>query len=256
MESRREAENSGSGPGLEVQASQAPISLSLHGSGGEGWSNWRLKGGRRRWRPQEPGGDRNWLCRAADPVRRLGVGAPCRPAQHQLSGLRSPLLPPPVSSISRILRSKFGKGEEEEVDLERKEAEESEKKAKHSIDGILSERGKRAAGLHRADCGCGAMAGGGPAPAGSRPPGSYPPPIKSFSVRDALAIETNAFSFAFSMLKIFLPHPLPPKTINCILGAGPPSCFWAGTGRLEWLGMGRQSVISRLKGLLCPQERP
>ncbi|PNI70621.1 PAX3 isoform 8 [Pan troglodytes] len=50
---------------------------------------------------------------------------------------------PSVSSISRILRSKFGKGEEEEADLERKEAEESEKKAKHSIDGILSERGKR-----------------------------------------------------------------------------------------------------------------
>lgn len=49
-----------------------------------------------------------------------------------------------VSSISRILRSKFGKGEEEEEEgeLERKEAEESEKKAKHSIDGILSERGK------------------------------------------------------------------------------------------------------------------
>ncbi|EGW13616.1 Paired box protein Pax-3 [Cricetulus griseus] len=47
---------------------------------------------------------------------------------------------PSVSSISRILRSKFGKGEEEEADLERKEAEESEKKAKHSIDGILSER--------------------------------------------------------------------------------------------------------------------
>lgn len=54
------------------------------------------------------------------------------------------LLFSPVSSISRILRSKFGKGEEEEADLERKEAEESEKKAKHSIDGILSERGKRA----------------------------------------------------------------------------------------------------------------
>ncbi|XP_022423502.1 paired box protein Pax-3 isoform X3 [Delphinapterus leucas] len=47
---------------------------------------------------------------------------------------------PSVSSISRILRSKFGKAEEEEADLERKEAEESEKKAKHSIDGILSER--------------------------------------------------------------------------------------------------------------------
>ncbi|NWY72106.1 PAX3 protein, partial [Erithacus rubecula] len=43
-------------------------------------------------------------------------------------------------SISRILRSKFGKGEEEEAELERKEAEEGDKKAKHSIDGILSER--------------------------------------------------------------------------------------------------------------------
>lgn len=48
---------------------------------------------------------------------------------------------PEVSSISRILRSKFGKGEEEEAELERKEAEEGDKKAKHSIDGILSERG-------------------------------------------------------------------------------------------------------------------
>ncbi|XP_053894865.1 paired box protein Pax-3 isoform X3 [Malaclemys terrapin pileata] len=47
---------------------------------------------------------------------------------------------PSVSSISRILRSKFGKGEEEEAELERKEAEESDKKTKHSIDGILSER--------------------------------------------------------------------------------------------------------------------
>ncbi|NWY39188.1 PAX3 protein, partial [Sylvia atricapilla] len=49
-------------------------------------------------------------------------------------------LPPEVSSISRILRSKFGKGEEEEAELERKEVEEGDKKAKHSIDGILSER--------------------------------------------------------------------------------------------------------------------
>ncbi|NWZ53503.1 PAX3 protein, partial [Haliaeetus albicilla] len=48
--------------------------------------------------------------------------------------------PPEVSSISRILRSKFGKGEEEEAELERKEVEEGDKKAKHSIDGILSER--------------------------------------------------------------------------------------------------------------------
>ncbi|NWZ29074.1 PAX3 protein, partial [Asarcornis scutulata] len=45
-----------------------------------------------------------------------------------------------AGSISRILRSKFGKGEEEEAELERKEAEEGDKKAKHSIDGILSER--------------------------------------------------------------------------------------------------------------------
>ncbi|NXN21078.1 PAX3 protein, partial [Nycticryphes semicollaris] len=52
----------------------------------------------------------------------------------------SSVLPPKVSSISRILRSKFGKGEDEEAELERKEVEESDKKAKHSIDGILSER--------------------------------------------------------------------------------------------------------------------
>ena len=72
-----------------------------------------------------------------------GRGGPCS-AALQVSVVSAPfLLPPPVSSISRILRSKFGKGEEEEADLERKEAEESEKKAKHSIDGILSERGKR-----------------------------------------------------------------------------------------------------------------
>ncbi|NWS35669.1 PAX3 protein, partial [Polioptila caerulea] len=57
-------------------------------------------------------------------------------------GRRSQLCTPPpeVSSISRILRSKFGKGEEEEAELERKEVEEGDKKAKHSIDGILSER--------------------------------------------------------------------------------------------------------------------
>ncbi|XP_069829970.1 paired box protein Pax-3 isoform X1 [Dendropsophus ebraccatus] len=47
---------------------------------------------------------------------------------------------PSVSSISRILRSKFGKGEEDDVELERKEQEEQEKRAKHSIDGILRER--------------------------------------------------------------------------------------------------------------------
>ncbi|NXG13617.1 PAX3 protein, partial [Grallaria varia] len=46
-----------------------------------------------------------------------------------------------VRGRGRILRSKFGKGEEEEAELERKEVEEGDKKAKHSIDGILSERG-------------------------------------------------------------------------------------------------------------------
>ncbi|KFP11371.1 Paired box protein Pax-3, partial [Egretta garzetta] len=53
-----------------------------------------------------------------------------------------------LSSISRILRSKFGKGEEEEAELERKEVEEGDKKAKHSIDGILSERARGAGGSH------------------------------------------------------------------------------------------------------------
>ena len=76
---------------------------------------------------------------------RVGGSGLLRPGLARLSRPRSlpPSPPPPVSSISRILRSKFGKGEEEEADLERKETEESEKKAKHSIDGILSERGKR-----------------------------------------------------------------------------------------------------------------
>lgn len=98
--------------------------------------------------PKDAGGGRSKLFRAGllgPPTRTPtgGRGAPCRAALH-VSVVSAPfLLPPPVSSISRILRSKFGKGEEEEADLERKEAEESEKKAKHSIDGILSERGKR-----------------------------------------------------------------------------------------------------------------
>ena len=46
-----------------------------------------------------------------------------------------------MSSISRVLRIKFGKKEEE--DEGDKKEEDGEKKAKHSIDGILSERGKR-----------------------------------------------------------------------------------------------------------------
>ncbi|NXC28205.1 PAX3 protein, partial [Campylorhamphus procurvoides] len=72
------------------------------------------------------------------------AGSEARPGQGSgfpaLAG-DSSALPPKVSSISRILRSKFGKGEEEEAELERKEVEEGDKKAKHSIDGILSERG-------------------------------------------------------------------------------------------------------------------
>ncbi|KGL77038.1 Paired box protein Pax-7, partial [Tinamus guttatus] len=45
---------------------------------------------------------------------------------------------PSVSSISRVLRIKFGKKEEEE-DCDKKE-EDGEKKAKHSIDGILGDK--------------------------------------------------------------------------------------------------------------------
>ncbi|KFU92606.1 Paired box protein Pax-3, partial [Chaetura pelagica] len=83
---------------------------------------------------------------------RGGLGGPCEArgwartstahsSARRVSASRSQLCPPPeVSSISRILRSKFGKGEEEEAELERKEVEEGDKKAKHSIDGILSER--------------------------------------------------------------------------------------------------------------------
>ncbi|KAK5904270.1 hypothetical protein CesoFtcFv8_005853 [Champsocephalus esox] len=50
---------------------------------------------------------------------------------------------PSVSSISRTMRSKFGgKGDEEEdeEELERKELEESDRRAKHSIEGILGDR--------------------------------------------------------------------------------------------------------------------
>ncbi|XP_069003560.1 paired box protein Pax-3b isoform X5 [Embiotoca jacksoni] len=49
----------------------------------------------------------------------------------------------PVSSISRIMRSKFGgKGDEEEDedDMEKKELEDSDRRAKHSIEGILGDR--------------------------------------------------------------------------------------------------------------------
>uniref|UniRef100_A0A8C8S4C2 Paired box 7 n=1 Tax=Pelusios castaneus TaxID=367368 RepID=A0A8C8S4C2_9SAUR len=48
---------------------------------------------------------------------------------------------PSVSSISRVLRIKFGKKEEED-DCDKKE-EDGEKKAKHSIDGILGDKGNR-----------------------------------------------------------------------------------------------------------------
>ncbi|XP_072897040.1 paired box protein Pax-3b isoform X4 [Hemitrygon akajei] len=47
---------------------------------------------------------------------------------------------PSVSSISRILRSKFGKKEDEEEDCGRKDYEDGDKKTKHSIDGILADK--------------------------------------------------------------------------------------------------------------------
>ncbi|KAA8593746.1 hypothetical protein FQN60_004580 [Etheostoma spectabile] len=50
---------------------------------------------------------------------------------------------PSVSSISRTMRSKFGgKGDEEEdeEEIERKELEENDRRAKHSIEGILGDR--------------------------------------------------------------------------------------------------------------------
>ncbi|XP_036392038.1 paired box protein Pax-3b isoform X2 [Megalops cyprinoides] len=50
---------------------------------------------------------------------------------------------PSVSSISRIMRSKFGgKGEDDddEDEIEKKELEDNERRAKHSIDGILGDR--------------------------------------------------------------------------------------------------------------------
>lgn len=45
-----------------------------------------------------------------------------------------------MSSISRVLRIKFGKKEDDE-DGDKKE-DDGEKKAKHSIDGILGDKGK------------------------------------------------------------------------------------------------------------------
>lgn len=45
-----------------------------------------------------------------------------------------------MSSISRVLRIKFGKKEEED-ETDKKE-EDGEKKAKHSIDGILGDKGR------------------------------------------------------------------------------------------------------------------
>ncbi|XP_071327859.1 paired box protein Pax-3b isoform X1 [Trachinotus anak] len=50
---------------------------------------------------------------------------------------------PSVSSISRIMRSKFGgKGDEEEDEdeIEKKELEDNDRRAKHSIEGILGDR--------------------------------------------------------------------------------------------------------------------
>lgn len=45
-----------------------------------------------------------------------------------------------VSSISRVLRARFGKKDDEE-ECDKKE-EDGEKKTKHSIDGILGDKGR------------------------------------------------------------------------------------------------------------------
>lgn len=59
------------------------------------------------------------------------------------------LLKPPfmfsVSSISRVLRARFGKKDDEECD---KKDEDGEKKAKHSIDGILGDKGRQEQDAH------------------------------------------------------------------------------------------------------------
>ncbi|CAI9618190.1 unnamed protein product [Staurois parvus] len=68
----------------------------------------------------------------------------CSAGKFEINYLRTefvieiPFLQSALSVAS--LRSKFGKGEDED-DLERKEQEEQEKRTKHSIDGILRERG-------------------------------------------------------------------------------------------------------------------
>ncbi|XP_054625164.1 paired box protein Pax-7-like isoform X3 [Dunckerocampus dactyliophorus] len=49
---------------------------------------------------------------------------------------------PSVSSISRILRARFGKKDDEEEECFKKD-EEEDKKTKHSIDGILRDKGSR-----------------------------------------------------------------------------------------------------------------
>ncbi|TWW76752.1 Paired box protein [Takifugu flavidus] len=52
---------------------------------------------------------------------------------------------PSVSSISRIMRGKFGvkcDDEEDEDEIEKKEQEDNERRAKHSIEGILGDRCK------------------------------------------------------------------------------------------------------------------
>ncbi|XP_075902079.1 paired box protein Pax-7-like isoform X2 [Nelusetta ayraudi] len=49
---------------------------------------------------------------------------------------------PSVSSISRVLRARFGKRDEEEEESQKKD-EDRETKTKHSIDGILGDRGTR-----------------------------------------------------------------------------------------------------------------
>lgn len=46
-----------------------------------------------------------------------------------------------VSSISRVLRARFGKKDDDD-DCDKKD-EDGEKKTKHSIDGILGDKGQR-----------------------------------------------------------------------------------------------------------------
>lgn len=79
-----------------------------------------------------------------------------------------------MSSISRVLRIKFGKKEEE--DEADKKDEDGEKKAKHSIDGILGDKGKDVTAVGGSLACCGLHA---PQPAGRALGLSCVPPRRS-----------------------------------------------------------------------------